>query len=256
MKYKYIYGPVPSWRLGSSLGIDLLSGKEKICNFDCIYCQLGKTRSYTTKRALWVSSKDVIAEVKDISCLNNVDYITFSGRGEPTLANNLAEVIKDIRKIRKEPIAVLTNSSLLYIKKVRGALLLTDFVSAKLDADSEKTFIKINRASPLIKFSRILEGIEKFRKEFKKKFALQIMFVKENLSNAKEIAKLAKEIAPDEVQLNTPLRPSKVKPLSLRIMSEVKEYFKGLNVILVYEAEHKKVKPISSVSTLRRRGKI
>ena len=96
-QFKYIYGPVPSWRLGSSLGIDLLSQEKKICNFDCIYCQIGKTESYTAERKVYIPVKKVIDELKFVP-LVNIDYITLSGRGEPTLAKNLGEVIDAIKQ--------------------------------------------------------------------------------------------------------------------------------------------------------------
>jgi len=117
-QYKYIYGPVPSWRLGSSLGIDPLSAKDKICSFDCIYCQIGKTTIHTKKRKVFVSAEQLIEELKSLPPVD-IDYITFSGRGEPTLAKNLGEMIAEVKKIRKEPVAVLTNASLLYDKEVR-----------------------------------------------------------------------------------------------------------------------------------------
>ena len=100
-KFKYIYGPVSSWRLGSSLGVDLLSGREKLCSFDCIYCQLGEIKTHTAQRRLYVPTKKVIAEIKTLPNIH-VDYIAFSGRGEPTLAVNLGRTIKAIKKLRKE----------------------------------------------------------------------------------------------------------------------------------------------------------
>src|SRR3989338_2737845 len=109
--FKYIYGPVYSWRLGMSLGIDPLARKEKICNFNCIYCQLGPTRHYTAERHLFVTPHELEKEIKQITDLDEIDTITFSGRGEPTLAANLGELIKIVRKYRKEKIAVITNGA-------------------------------------------------------------------------------------------------------------------------------------------------
>ncbi len=254
-RYKYIYGPVPSWRLGSSLGIDLLSQKEKICNFDCIYCQLSRTKKYTESRKEYVSANKVIEEIKSLPPVK-IDYFTFSGRGEPTLAKNLGESIEAVKKIRKEPVAVLTNSSLMTKKDVRGELLLADFVVAKLDACSQDSLDVMNNPEKNIKFENILDGIKEFRKEYKGKLGLQIMFLKENRDKAKELAKLSKEINLDEVQINTPLRACAVNPLSKEEILEIKEYFKGSNVVSVYDTEHIKVSPISTDDTLRRRGKI
>ncbi len=254
-KYKYIYGPVPSWRLGSSLGIDPISDRKKICSFDCIYCQLGKTRVHTKKRKVFIPTEKVIEEIQSLPPVN-IDYITFSGRGEPTLAKNLGEMITGVKRIRKEPVAVLTNAGLLHEKEVRKDLSQADFVVAKLDASSEEIFKKISRPVRGVNLSKVIEGIKKFLKNYHGKLALQIMFVKENEKYAKEIAQLAKTIGADEVQLNTPLRPCAVKPLSKKKMKEIEKYFKGLNAISVYKSVRKKVKPVSKKDTLKRRGKV
>ncbi|MGB2660928.1 MAG: radical SAM protein [Candidatus Omnitrophota bacterium] len=254
-KYKYIYGPVPSWRLGSSLGIDPISDKKKICSFDCIYCQLGKTKVHTKKRKIFIPTEKVIEELKSLPPVG-IDYITFSGRGEPTLAKNLGEMIAEVKRIRKEPIAVLTNAGLLYEKEVRENLSQADFVVAKLDAASEAVFKKMNGPVKGINLSKVIGGIKKFSSNHRGKLALQIMFVEENEKYAKEISQLARKVGADEVQLNTPLRPCAVKPLAKKKMKEIEKYFKGLNVISVYKSVRKKVKPVSKKDTLKRRGKI
>ena len=264
-KLKYIYGPVPSWRLGSSLGIDLLSQEEKVCSFDCIYCQLAKVAIYTIKRKLYVSKEEIIRELKILPEIK-IDYITFSGRGEPTLAENLGQVIKSVRAIRGEPIAVLTNSSLMDKEDVRNQLSLADFVVAKLDAYSQKSFRKINKPAPQIEFSNVIAGIKKFKKDYSGKLALQIMFVEENKNKASEIMSLINDIHPDEIQINTPLRPCSVKPLSREEIFKIKEYFflrcesvfgkNKINIVSVYDTKaHKEVIPISDKDTLIRRGK-
>ncbi|MGB2601721.1 MAG: radical SAM protein [Candidatus Omnitrophota bacterium] len=253
--YKYIYGPVPSWRLGSSLGIDPISDEKKICSFDCIYCQLGKTKVHTKKRKVFIPTEKVIEEIKSLPSVD-IDYITFSGRGEPTLAKNLGKIITEVKRIRKEPVAVLTNAGLLYDKEVRKDLSQADFVVAKLDAFSEEIFKKINRPVRGINLSKVIEGIKKFLRNYRGKLALQIMFVKENEKYAKEIAQLAKKIGADMVQLNTPLRPCAVRPLSKKRMEEIEKHFKGLNAISVYKSARKKVKPVSKKDALKRRGKV
>ncbi|MDP8233811.1 MAG: radical SAM protein [Candidatus Saelkia tenebricola] len=253
--YKYIYGPVPSWRLGSSLGIDPISGEEKICTFDCIYCQLGRTKNFTDERKVFVPVAEIIKEL-DLLPSVQIDYITFSGAGEPTLAKNLGQMIKAIKKIRNEKIAVLTNSSLIDREDVREDLLLADFVAVKLDAVSQEVFKIVNMPLETIKFNTVLNGIKDFKNIYKGKLALQIMFMPENKKCAQDIARIVKEINPDEVQINTPLRPCGVEPLSMVELDEIKGYFKNLNSISVYDAEKKKVKPISNEDTLKRRGKI
>ena len=253
--FKYIYGPVSSWRLGSSLGIDLLSGKEKLCSFDCIYCQLGETKARTIKRKLYVPTEKVIAEIKALPKIQ-IDYFTFSGRGEPTLAINLGKTIQAVKKIRKEPIAVLTNASLMNRKDVRKELSLADLVAVKLDAASQDSLKLVNRPAKKIKFAAILKGIKQFRKEYRGKMALQIMFMQENEELAKDIAKLAEGIAPDEIQINTPKRASPVKPLSRKALLAIKRHFRGIKVISLYHLKRKVVRPISAKGTMLRRGKI
>lgn len=253
--FKYIYGPVSSWRLGSSLGVDIISTKEKTCTFNCIYCQLGRAVNLTRERKIYVSTEDIIKEIKSLPSLE-IDYVTFSGRGESTLAKNLGQVINSIRKIRHEKIAVLTNSTLIDIAEVRKALSFADLVISKLDAFSQESLELINKPMPGIKFDTIVRGLKQFRTEYKGMLALQIMFIKENKDRAEELADLAREIGPDKVDINTPLRPCGVKPLSKEELLKIKEYFKDLNPICVYEAHGKDVSPISREDTLKRRGKI
>ena len=150
--YRYIYGPVPSWRLGSSLGIDPLSRDGKVCSFDCIYCQIGETAFLTDERKTFVPAAKIINELDSLPALK-IDYITFSGTGEPTLAENLGQMIKAIKQIRREKIAVLTNSSLMYREDVQRDLFLADFVVAKLDAPSQTIFELVNRPIKTIKIN-------------------------------------------------------------------------------------------------------
>ncbi|OPX30819.1 MAG: hypothetical protein B1H08_00735 [Candidatus Omnitrophica bacterium 4484_171] len=253
--YRYIYGPVPSWRLGRSLGIDPVPCMRKICTFDCLYCQVGETEIFSDERRVFVPAEEIINELKMLPP-TEVDYITFSGRAEPVLARNLGEMVRAVKQERSEKIAVLTNSSLLYRKDVQDDLMPVDFVAAKLDAPSQGLFESINRPLESIKFDTVVNAIKEFKRVYKGKLALQIMFVEANKDYAKDIARIAKEINPDEVQINTPLRPSRVKPLSKKEIYAIKDYFKGMNVVSVYEAPKVKVTPISKEDTLRRRGKV
>lgn len=253
--FRYVYGPVASWRLGISLGIDLLSTARKICDFDCIYCQLGKTLRYAKQPRIFVKTSEIIEELKRLPRIK-IDYITFSGRGEPTLAKNLGEVLRAVKKLKIAPVAVLTNASLINKVSARRNLSYADFVVAKLDAYSQNSLERINQPAKRIRLKKIIQGIKQFRKEFKGKFALQIMFIKKNKGYAEKLAELAAEINPDEVQINTPLRPCKVKPLSKKEIDRIKKYFSGLNFISVYDAHPKKAIPLTKKGTLRRRGKI
>lgn len=259
-KFKYIYGPVPSWRLGSSLGIDLLSQAGKICNFDCLYCQLGPIKEYTLERKIYVSIKEVIEELEDLPG-TNIDYITFSGRGEPTLAENLGEAIRAVKLIRKERIAVLTNSSLMGIDEVRKELALADFVTAKLDACSPESLQAINKPAKGVEFGNIVEGIKAFRKNYRGKLALQMMFIDKNKNGVDKLIYLANYIKPDEVQVNTPLRPCGIKALTKEEILKIKNSFiascKGVNVVSAYdERTIKDIVSLSDEDTLKRRGKV
>ena len=265
-KYRYIYGPVSSWRLGSSLGIDLLSQENKICNFDCVYCQLGSTKKHTPGRKIYVPIKELIEELERLTAVQ-IDYVTFSGRGESTLAENLGRAIKAIKLIRKVPVAVLTNGSLMDKEEVRKELALADFVVAKLDAYSPESLQEINNPHQNIEFASILEGIKEFRKSYQGKLALQTMFIDKNKDNIQKFLYFANYIKPDEVQINTPLRPCNIKPLPKEEILKIKEIFtsacregfrhKEINVISVYdERVLKEVLPVSDEDTLKRRGKI
>ncbi len=255
-KYKYIYGPVSSWRLGSSLGIDPISKKRKICSFDCIYCQIGKTGLLTDKRECFVDTNDIIREIKSLPSSLTIDYITFSGRGEPTLSANLGEMIQAVKQITKQKIAVITNSSLLYKEEVQKDLLLADFIIAKLDAPRQDVLETINHPIKKINFKLILSGIKAFKEIFKSRLALQIMFIEQNKAYAKDIAEIVKKICPDEVQINTPLRPSLVSPLSKSEIDLIESYFDGLKISSPYKVKKKNIQPLSDEDTLRRRGKI
>lgn len=254
-KYRYIYGPVPSWRLGSSLGIDPISAEAKACSFDCTYCQLGLGGNTTLERRVFVSVDEVAGELESLP-ESHIDYITFSGTGEPTLAKNLGRMIKAVKESRPEKIAVLTNSSLISRPDVREELLPADLVVCKLDAHSQVLFESINRPAGGLRIRDIAGAIKSFRKIFPGRLALQVMLVGSNIAGAREIAEIAREIAPDEIQLNTPLRPCAEKPLPRRDLDGAREHFRGCRVMSVYEAEKKKVAPMSRKDTLRRRGKV
>ena len=258
--FKYIYGPVPSWRLGRSLGIDLLSQEEKVCNFDCIYCQLGAIKKHTVERKIYVPIEKVIEELEALPNVS-LDYITFSGRGEPVLASNLGKAIKAVKLIRKAPIAVLTNGSLVGEDEVRKELVLADFVIVKLDACSQESLGEINRPAKEIEFGDILKGIKEFKKGFQGKLALQIMFIDTNKDDVDNFIYLANDIKPHEIQVNTPLRPCNVKLLAKGEILRIKDYFtsacKGINVVSVYdERALKDIISISDEDTLKRRGKV
>jgi len=251
-----IYGPVPSWRLGRSLGIDLLNTKRKTCSFNCVYCQLGKTGQLIIEPREFVSLEQLTSEIELLSSIK-AEYATFSGMGEPTLAINLGDAIELARSTLDLPVAVLTNSSLIFRKDVRQQLAHADTVVAKLDVPNEELFAMVNRPAPRLHFDRIKDGISRFRDEYRGKLALQIMFIEDNRGYASAIAALARQISPDEVQINTPLRPCAVRPLPPKSIAKLKREFTNFDsVVTVYEARKRKVMPLDLAETLRRRPRL
>jgi wyosine [tRNA(Phe)-imidazoG37] synthetase (radical SAM superfamily) len=237
------------------LGIDLLSTPGKTCSFDCIYCQLGKTTHFLGERKEFVSSAQLAEELETAKGIV-ADYVTFSGMGEPTLASNLGQAIEIVKSILPLPIAVLTNSSLMPMQDVRADLSQADVVVAKVDAPNEELFHQINRPKIGYTLDEILQAIKLFKEKYEGKLALQMMFVKANKDCAKEMAEVARWLSPDEVQLNTPLRPCPIKPLTPDDMALIKQEFVDLNAVSVYETSKPEVVPLNLKETLRRRIKL
>jgi wyosine [tRNA(Phe)-imidazoG37] synthetase (radical SAM superfamily) len=254
-QYRYIYGPVSSWRFGRSLGIDVISPRRgKVCSFNCVYCQLGPAGRLTRARKVFVPAEKIIRELRSLPACR-IDMITFSGCGEPTLAKNLGSIIRAVKRMRTEKVAVLTNASLMQKRCVRDALMAADTVVAKLDVHSQDLFAAVNRPVAGLRLKKIQRGLVAFRARYRGKLALQIMFVKTNKAHAKELARLAATIRPDEIQINTPTRPRGPLTLSKKELDGIKRYFKGFRCRSVFDAKKKKTKPISRRETLKRRGK-
>jgi wyosine [tRNA(Phe)-imidazoG37] synthetase (radical SAM superfamily) len=208
-KASHIYGPVPSRRLGFSLGVDILP--YKTCSFDCIYCQLGGSARKSGRRGPYFSSREILSQIKEAIRKNpRIDHITFSGSGEPTLNTRLGELIREIKKMADIPVVVLTNSSFLTRPAVRRALGAADIVVPSLDAARPDSFRRVNRPLPSIRIKDIIEGLALFRREFSGRIWLEVMLVKGVNDSPADIRALKKAIAligPDKVQLNTVVRP-------------------------------------------------
>ncbi len=200
-----VYGPVRSWRVGRSLGIDPIL-ETSTCSFNCVYCQLGDIERVTMEQREYVPTARVAADLARVDW-SGVDMVTFSGSGEPTLATNLGELIGLVRDTYAKPVMVLTNSTWLHDGETRRRLDRASVVSCKLDAADDAMLHRMNRVAPGVPLSRIVEGIKLLRREFKGRLALQCMFMPMNLGQAEGIARLAGEIGPDEIQINTPVRP-------------------------------------------------
>jgi len=202
-----VFGPVPSRRLGRSLGVDLVP--YKTCSYDCIYCQLGRTTNKTVQKKEWFPLVKIIKQLKDKLYLKP-DYITLSGSGEPTLYLRCQELIYKIKEITNTPVAILTNGSLLWLKEVRKSILEADLIIPSLDAGSNHLFQYVNRPHPDISFSKMLEGLVKFRDEYKGKYWLEVFLLAGVTTTELEINRLKtciSSIQPDKVQVNSVTRP-------------------------------------------------
>lgn len=228
----HVYGPVPSRRLGFSLGVDILP--YKTCSFDCVYCQLGRSVEKSARRGRYFSPREILAEIRRaLGGARRIDHITFSGSGEPTLNVQIGRLIRDIKKMTSVPVVVLTNSSVLGLKSVRQALRPADIVVPSLDAATASGFRKVNRPHPSIRIENVIAGLEKFRGEFKGQIWLEIMLVKGVNDSPEDIEALKRAIGrvkPDRVQLNTVVRPPAekwAKPLGQRALERIQEELGG-----------------------------
>ena len=208
-KYKYLFGPVPSRRLGRSLGVDIIP--LKTCTQNCIYCQLGKDAPQILERKEYVRIESVLDELKiKISEGLEADYITISGSGEPTLHSGLGELIGGIRTVTRIPVAVITNGTLLYRPDVRADCCLADVVLPSLDAGDIETFQKMNHPHPDLDFERYFEGLIRFRSEYSGQIWLEVFFC-EGINTTEESISALKsrieQIKPDKIQVNTSVRP-------------------------------------------------
>jgi wyosine [tRNA(Phe)-imidazoG37] synthetase (radical SAM superfamily) len=206
---RYLYGPVPSRRLGRSLGVDLVP--LKTCTYDCIYCQLGRTTYTTTERKEYLPIDEILVELEQRLALAPApDYVSLAGSGEPTLHSRIGELIARIKKLTDIPVAVLTNGSLLWMRPVQDALMEADLVLPSLDAGEERIFRHVNRPHRGITFEQMTEGLITFRERFHKPIWLEVFLlagITGIAPEARKIAGIANRIRPDRVQLNTVSRP-------------------------------------------------
>lgn len=212
----FIFGPVPSRRLGMSLGVDLVP--RKVCSLDCVYCEVGTTTKLTTERMEYVPYEKVVNELTDYLENNPVpDFITLSGFGEPMLNSRAGDVINFIKQHYPGlKVAVLTNGTLLKDKEVRNELKNADLVLPSMDAATDKVFKKLNRPEKHLKVQAHLEGLKSFRSEFKGEIWLEVFILPGYNDSSQEIGEIKKainEINPDKIQLNTLDRPGAVEGL-------------------------------------------
>ena len=228
---QYLYGPVPSRRLGLSLGIDVLP--RKTCSYDCIYCQLGRTTNKTVKRDVYLPIEPIIKEIEEfLSSMDSpVDYITFSGSGEPTLHSHIGRVIGEIKKRTTIPVAVLTNGSLLCMDEVKRDLGRADLVVPSLDAVSETVYETVNRPEDSLEIDSVIQGIADFREGFRGQVWVEVLFCRGLNDDSAEVARMKEvleRINPDRVQLNTVYRPPAEDfafPLTAERLREIEDFF-------------------------------
>lgn len=229
---KYIYGPVKSRRLGLSLGLSLTP--HKVCNLDCLYCQLGKTKGFFSKREEYACIEDILLELKDWlannpKAANDLNYITLSGSGEPTLNSQIGRLINEIKKLSTVPVAIITNATLLNDEKVRLDIQYADLLIPSLDAVEQDIFDKIDRPHAGIKVKDIIKGLISLRKDFKGKIWLEVMLVKgvnDGLTHIRKLKEVVDKISPDKIQINSPVRTTAergVEPVEMERLKVIKE---------------------------------
>lgn len=262
--WKYIFGPVPSRRLGYSLGVDVIP--SKLCTLDCVYCEVGRTDKRGLARKEYVRAEGILAEVREaVAVYPNLDHITISGSGEPTLNSAIGTIIREIKSFSTVPVAVLTNGTLLTEAEVRIDLLDADVVSPSLDAVSQEVFERVDRPHPRLRVAEIIEGLKTFRREYQGQLWLEILFVRGMNDQDEEVRRLkqvVEEIRPDRIHLNTVVRPpaeSFAEALPEERMREIQRILGDrCEVIGVFRGKHETIDRRADadaiLSLLRRRG--
>jgi wyosine [tRNA(Phe)-imidazoG37] synthetase (radical SAM superfamily) len=237
-KPRFVFGPVPSRRLSISLGLDIIPFKT--CSLDCLYCECGPTNHLTIERQSFFPPELLLNELRSVlPDIPHLDYITFSGSGEPTLNADLGGFIKEIKKLSPVPVAVLTNGTLLYLDDVRNDLRLADVILPSLDAATPAAFASINQPHAGLDLERIIAGLVKLRDEVPGKIWLEIFIVKGVNDREEEIAALhraMRRIQPDKIQLNTLDRPpayAGVQSADFAALEKIRDLWSDLPVEII-----------------------
>lgn len=208
---KTVFGPVPSRRLGQSLGVDTIP--LKTCNWNCVYCQLGRSVPLVNERREYVPRKQIISEVQSALESNppaSIDWVTFVGSGEPLLHSGMGWMLRQVQQITDLPVAVITNGALLYKPDVRAEIVSAQAVLPSLDAGNPRLYRKINRPYPQLTFERLVEGLAAFRQEYTGELWVEVMLIQglnDSPQALEEMALALQRIQPDQVHLNLPTRP-------------------------------------------------
>ena len=256
MKYKYLFGPVPSRRLGLSLGIDLVP--YKTCNLNCIYCECGRTTNLINERKEFFNYNEIIKELEDfLKNKHKIDYITFSGAGEPLLYSKIGEIINFLKKnFSKYKIAILTNGTLFFNNLIIEEIKNADLIIPSLDSVSENTFKLINRPHKDLKLNKIIKGLINLRKNFHKKIYLEVFIIKNLNDSYNEILNLKnviKKINPDKIQINTVDRPPAeefAESVSINKLNEIKNIFGEKAEIISFKNKNTKLEKNNNFSTI------
>jgi wyosine [tRNA(Phe)-imidazoG37] synthetase (radical SAM superfamily) len=244
---KHVFGPVPSRRLGISLGVDVIPFKT--CSLDCIYCECGKTTNISLQRRSFVSVDVILQEVrKAVEGDRYIEYITFSGSGEPTLSKDIGGIIQGIKAMTDIPVAVLTNGTLLFMDDVQEALLTADLVLPSLDAATPESFNHINRPHKDLDLEKIIQGLITFSSRFSGQLWVEVFIVAGVNDSDDELDRLhgiLKQINPTRVQLNSLDRPpayENVLPVDTKVLRGIEERWSDL--------------PVEVIKRVRKRGEI
>jgi wyosine [tRNA(Phe)-imidazoG37] synthetase (radical SAM superfamily) len=207
---KHVFGPVFSRRLGRSLGVDPVPFKT--CNWNCTYCQLGRTSPLVRARGVYASCEDVLAQVREAleEHKEGVDWISFVGSGEPTLNVELGCMIRGIKEYATTPVAVVTNGALLFMPEVREDLLDADAVMPTVLAGSERLHKQIHRPAVGLGFADFVRGLVDFRREFGGQLWPEVLLFRDMNDGdeaLQELVELLRRIEPDAVHLTLPARP-------------------------------------------------
>jgi len=256
---KYLFGPVNSRRLGLSQGIDLIP--EKVCNFNCIYCEVGATVRLTCERREYFPVDEIVAEIDALlvdPAAAALDIFTVTASGEPTLHSGIGRIIRHIKERAAKPVAVLTNGALLHLAEVREELLAADLVIPSLDAAREESYRRINRPASCTRLGDIIDGLVRFGRQFSGEIWLEILLAKGINDGDEDIDALCRavaSIAPARVQLNTVVRPpleSFARPLAREEMAAIAGRLPGRVEIIADFAgrEHHSFRPVDAAEIL------
>lgn len=239
----FVFGPVPSRRLGVSLGVDIVP--RKYCTLDCIYCEVCKTDKLTVSRQDFYDTNEIIEDVKKIysKIKENIDVVTITGSGEPTLNKSFDVIVKKLKTFVYHPIALLTNSTLFYDNKVRQQAMVFDIIVPSLDAADTKTFQMINKPAKEINFHNMINGLVDFSKSYRGKLFVEVLLIKgvnDSLSHLTKLADIISSLKYDVIQLNTAFRPTAYKNVQRLSDAEL------LDVAFFFQKRGLKVEPVKN----------